>query len=194
MILENKKIGLGVTGSFCTLAKALAATEVLQQEGAELYPIFSENVQRMDTKFGTAEHWRTAFEALCGRPIIADIVAAEPIGPSNLLDVMVIAPCTGNSLAKLAAGITDGPVLMAAKAHMRNDKPLVLAVASNDGLSRSAMNMAAMLREKNVYIVPFGQDDPVKKPFSLVAKMPLLLDTIACALEGRQLQPILTVL
>lgn len=191
MDLKDKHIGLAVTGSFCTLAKVYKEAVRLKEAGAELYPVFSEKVQLTDTRFGTAEHWREQFEALCGRPIITNIVEAEPIGPQNKLDTMVIAPCTGNTLAKLVYGITDGPVLMAAKAHMRNNKPLVLAIATNDGLSRNAKNIAAMLEEKNVFVVPFGQDDPVKKPFSIVAEMPLLLDTITCALEARQLQPIL---
>ena len=191
MALKDKHIGLAVTGSFCTLAKVFKEAERLKEAGAELYPVFSEKVQMTDTRFGTAEYWQEAFQTLCGRPIVKTIVEAEPIGPQNKLDIMVIAPCTGNTLAKLAYGITDGPVLMAAKAHMRNNKPLVLAIATNDGLSRNAKNIAAMLEEKNVFVVPFGQDDPVKKPFSIVAEMPLLLDTITCALKAQQLQPIL---
>lgn len=191
MNLEGKHIGIALTGSFCTLAEVLKQVRTLREAGAELYPIFSENVQRLDTKFAPASYWREAFGEVCQHDIITSIVQAEPIGPKNNLDIMVIAPCTGNTLAKLAAGITDGPVLMAAKAHLRNNKPLVLAVATNDGLSRSLKNIAAMLAEKNCYLVPFAQDDPVKKPFSLVAKMPLLLDTISQALEGRQIQPIL---
>ena len=191
MDLKNKQIGLAVTGSFCTLAKVYQEACRLKEAGAELYPIFSEKVQTTDTRFGTAKSWREQFETLCNRPIITNVVDAEPIGPQNKLDIMVIAPCTGNTLSKLAYGITDGPVLMAAKAHMRNNKPLVLAIATNDGLSRNAKNIAAMLEEKNVFIVPFGQDDPVKKPFSIVAEMPLLADTITCALQGQQLQPIL---
>ena len=191
MELQGKKIGLAVTGSFCTLAKVVEEAKRLKEQGAELYPVFSEKVQTVDSRFGTAKHWRETFQNLCGREIITNIVEAEPIGPQNMLDIMVIAPCTGNTLAKLAYGLTDGAVPMAAKAHMRNNKPLVLAIATNDGLSRNAKNIAAMLEEKNVFVVPFSQDDPVKKPFSIVAEMSLLLDTIVCALAGKQLQPIL---
>lgn len=191
MNLEGKRIGLALTGSFCTLAQVLEEAKALRAAGAELYPIFSENVQILDTKFGPASYWREAFGTVCEHEMITDIVQAEPIGPKSYLDLMLIAPCTGNTLAKLTQGITDSAVLMATKAHLRNDKPVVLAVATNDGLSRNLKNIAAMLAEKNIYLVPFGQDDPIKKPFSLVAKMPLIIDTVSNALEGRQLQPIL---
>lgn len=191
MNLEGKRIGLALTGSFCTLAQVLEEAKTLRRVGAELYPIFSENVQKLDTKFGSASYWREAFGTVCEHEMITDIVQAEPIGPKSYLDLMLIAPCTGNTLAKLTQGITDSAVLMATKAHLRNDKPVVLAIATNDGLSRNLKNIATMLAEKNIYLVPFGQDDPIKKPFSLVAKMPLIIDTVSNALEGRQLQPIL---
>lgn len=191
MDLRGKHIGFAVTGSFCTLGKALVQVERLVNAGALVYPIFSENVQLMDTKFGPAQYWRENFTRICGREIISSIVQAEPIGPTNYLDLLVIAPCTGNTLGKLVNGITDGPVLMATKAHLRNNKPVVVAVATNDGLSKNGKNIGAMLNEHNMYMVPFGQDDPIKKPFSVNANMDLLLETIEFALENKQLQPIL---
>lgn len=191
MDLSGKKIGFAVTGSFCTLGIALAEAKKLVEAGAEVYPIFSENVQSMDTKFGLAKDWQEQFTQVCQREIIRTIVEAEPIGPKGYLDCLVIAPCTGNTMGKLVGGITDGPVLMATKAHLRNNKPVVVAVATNDGLSKNGKNIGALLNEHNIYMVPFGQDDPLKKPFSVIANMTLLAETIVCALAGKQLQPIL---
>lgn len=191
MTLKGKKVGFAVTGSFCTLSRALDAARMLKEAGADLYPIFSEAVQTLDTKFGLAEEWETEFRELCGRDIIKTIVQAEPIGPGNFLDCMAVVPCSGNTLSKMAHGITDGPVPMAVKAHLRNGNPVVLAVSTNDGLSKSLSNIATMLNSKNIFLVPFAQDDPVKKPFSLVADIAQTRDTVEMALEGKQIQPIL---
>lgn len=191
MTLEGKNIGFAVTGSFCTLERVLVQVEALVEMGANVYPIFSENVQKFDTKFGLASYWDEKFTQICGRDIIKTIVQAEPIGPKSYLDCLVIAPCTGNTLGKLANGITDGPVLMASKAHLRNNKPVVVALATNDGLSKNGKNIGALLNEQNFYMVPFTQDDPIHKPFSLIANMEKIPQTIISALDGKQLQPIL---
>lgn len=191
MNLKGKKIGFAVTGSFCTLTQALAAAEMLKEEGADLYPVFSEAVQTMDTKFGQAAYWEQAFKDVCGRKIIKTVVDAEPIGPGNFLDCMAVVPCSGNTLSKLAGGITDSPVLMAVKAHLRNGRPTVLAISTNDGLSKNLQNIAGLLNSKNIYLVPFEQDDPVKKPYSLVARMEMTKETVELALEGAQIQPII---
>lgn len=191
MDIKGKKIGFAVTGSFCTLNRALNAAQSLKKAGAELYPIFSDSVWQMNTKFGLAAEWEQRFSSLCGREIIKTIVEAEPIGPGNFLDIMAVVPCSGNTLSKMAHGITDGPVLMAVKAHLRNQKPVVLAVSTNDGLGRSMQNIATLMGSKNIYMVPFSQDDPAKKPYSLVADMEATKATVESALDGIQIQPIL---
>jgi len=191
MDIKGKKIGFAVTGSFCTLNRALNAAQSLKKAGAELYPIFSDSVWQMNTKFGLAAEWEQRFSSLCGREVIKTIVEAEPIGPGNFLDIMAVVPCSGNTLSKMAHGITDGPVLMAVKAHLRNQKPVVLAVSTNDGLGRSMQNIATLMGSKNIYMVPFSQDDPVKKPYSLVADMEATKATVESALDGIQIQPIL---
>ena len=191
MDIKGKKIGFAVTGSFCTLNRALNAAQSLKKAGAELYPIFSDSVWQMNTKFGLAAEWEQRFSSLCGREVIKTIVEAEPIGPGNFLDIMAVVPCSGNTLSKMAHGITDGPVLMAVKAHLRNQKPVVLAVSTNDGLGRSMQNIATLMGSKNIYMVPFSQDDPVKKPYYLVADMEATKATVESALDGIQIQPIL---
>ena len=191
MLLQDKKIGFALTGSFCTFAKVMPELEKLISEGADIMPVISEAVDKYDTRFGKADEWKSRIEGITGKKIIKTIVDAEPIGPKSLLDILIIAPCTGNTLGKIANGITDTPVTMAAKAHLRNGKPLVLAISTNDGLSANAKNLGLMLNAKNVYFVPFGQDDPVKKCNSLTANNELILPTILEALKGRQLQPIL---
>ena len=191
MDIKGNKIGFAVTGSFCTLNRALNAAQSLKKAGAELYPIFSDSVWQMNTKFGLAAEWEQRFSSLCGREVIKTIVEAEPIGPGNFLDIMAVVPCSGNTLSKMAHGITDGPVLMAVKAHLRNQKPVVLAVSTNDGLGRSMQNIATLMGSKNIYMVPFSQDDPVKKPYSLVADMEATKATVESALDGIQIQPIL---
>lgn len=184
------KLGFAFCGSFCNHGELLKIYESLS-ERHELIPILSENAARQDTRFGTAEAFVERVESLAGRRAVKTIVEAEPLGPSNAMDVLVIAPCTGNTLAKLAAGITDGPVTMAVKSHLRNGKPVVIAPATNDGLAASATNIAALLNRRHYYFVPFGQDDPAKKPTSLIADFSQLEKTAEAALEGRQIQPIL---
>lgn len=191
MLLEGIKVGFALTGSFCTLEKILPEMEKMVSEGAEVYPIVSEAVDRLDTKFGRAEDWKSRIRAITGKSIIASIVDAEPIGPKSYLDILVIAPCTGNTLAKIANGITDTPVTMACKAHLRNCKPVVVSISTNDGLGANAKNLGLILNTKNMYLVPFGQDNPTGKPNSLVANTELLVPVVVQALKGRQIQPVL---
>lgn len=191
MKLKGKKIGLAVTGSHCTFDTVLPQVEKLKNEGADIYTIFSGSVLLTDTRFGKSAYWYEEFLKISENPIITSIADAEPIGPENYLDCVVIAPCTGNTLAKLANGITDTPVLMAAKAQLRNLKPVVIAISTNDALSNGAKNLGMLLNAKNIYFVPFKQDNPYEKPNSLVANMEKMIETIIAALEGRQLQPIL---
>ena len=188
--MEKKRLGVALCGSYCTYEKLFAALPALA-ENYELVPILSDTAAETDSRFGTAaEHIRRLME-LSGRRVITTVAEAEPLGPKEPLDALLIAPCTGNTLAKLAHGITDSAVTMAAKAHLRNGRPVVIAFSTNDGLSGSAENIGRLLNRKNVYFVPFGQDDPVKKPRSLQADFTLLGQTVEAALEGRQLQPIL---
>ena len=183
-------IGFALCGSFCTYSKVFPVMELLAREHA-LIPIFSEASFAIDSRFGTAaEHFETV-QKICGREPIHTIAGAEPIGPKKMLDVLVIAPCTGNTLAKLAHSIADTPVTMAAKSHLRNGRPVVVAVSTNDALAASAKNLGLLLDKKNVYFVPFRQDDPERKPASLVADFTLVPKTIQAALEGRQLQPLI---
>lgn len=187
---EKKRLGLALCGSYCTYEQLFAAAEALAEDYS-LVPIMSETAASTDSRFGRAAEHIRRLEELCGRPVIRSIREAEPLGPKEPLDALLIAPCTGNTLAKLSLGITDSAVLMAAKAHLRNGRPLVLAFSTNDGLSGSAENIGRLLNRKSVYFVPFGQDDPEKKPRSLQADFRLLGETVEAALSGRQLQPIL---
>ena len=189
--MKHIRVGFAICGSFCTHSKALAALEHLTQVYDTVIPILSDASRSTDTRFGTAADLMERVASLTGRGIISSIREAEPIGPKALLDVLVIAPCTGNTAAKLAAGITDGAVTMAAKAHLRNGRPVVLALASNDGLSGGAKNIGELLNRKNYFFVPFGQDDPVQKPCSLVADFTQIIPTIEAALRGEQIQPVL---
>lgn len=183
-------VGFALTGSFCTYSKVFPILELLSRD-YDLTPIFSQAACTTDSRFGTAqEHLREAAE-LCGTSPIHTISQAEPIGPKKLFDILVIAPCTGNTLAKLAHSIADGPVTMAAKSHLRNGRPVLLAVSTNDGLAGAAENIGKLLARKYFYFVPFGQDDPTGKPTSLVADFSKLPQAMAAALEERQLQPIL---
>lgn len=184
------RAGFAVTGSFCTFEKAFAQIPVLLEAGYELVPIMSQTSYTTDTRFGTAQSFIDRLEEQTGKKVIHTIRDAEPIGPKAMLDILIIAPCTGNTLGKLAGGITDTPVTMAAKAHLRNGRPIVIAVASNDALSASARNIGQLMNAKNIYFVPMRQDDFVKKPTSMVADMSLILPTVQAALEGRQLQPV----
>lgn len=190
MTLEGKTIGVALTGSFCTYSKAFPQIEVLVKEGAAVQTIFSNASQTIDSRFGSSEEFKKRAEELTGRTPIYTIPEAEPIGPKAYLDILVILPCTGNTMAKLASGITDGPVLMAAKAHLRNEKPLVLSIATNDALSMNLKNIGLLMNTKHIYFVPFGQDDPVKKPNSMIAHTDRLIKTVELALEGKQIQPV----
>lgn len=191
MKLAGIKIGFCVTGSFCTLHKVLPEMERMTNEGALVYPIFSYSVANTDTRFTTANEFRKAVEEITCNNVIDTIVDAEPIGPQHLLDVVVIAPCTGNTLAKLANGITDTPVLMAVKAHLRNQKPVIIAISTNDGLGNNGRNLAALMNIKNIYIVPYYQDGPHVKANSLMADMSKIIDTVGLALDKKQIQPVI---
>ncbi|MCI5856678.1 MAG: dipicolinate synthase subunit B [Agathobacter sp.] len=191
MDFSNYNIGYGITGSFCTFSKARKAVEHLKELGANVVPIFSFNTQNCDTRFGSAKEFVDGICAITENEGIKTITQAEPIGPNNLLDIMVIAPCTGNTAAKLWNGIVDTPVLMAAKAHMRGGKPLVIAISTNDALGTNFKNIGALMNMKNVYFVPFEQDNHKSKPNSVVADLALLPDTIEAAMKGKQIQPVL---
>lgn len=191
MDFSKYNIGFGITGSFCTFAKARKEVEHLCDMGANVIPVFSFQAQKCDTRFGSAKEYVEGICEITGNEGIKTIPAAEPIGPNNFLDIMVIAPCTGNTAAKLCNGIIDTPVLMAAKAHMRNGKPLVIAISTNDALGANFKNIGMLMNMKQIYFVPFGQDNHKSKPNSLVAKMELLPDTIEYALERKQIQPVL---
>jgi dipicolinate synthase subunit B len=191
MDFSNYNIGYGITGSFCTFAKARKAVEHLKELGANVVPIFSFHAQTCDTRFGSAKEFVDGICAITENEGIRTITQAEPIGPNNLLDVMVIAPCTGNTAAKLWNGIVDTPVLMAAKAHMRGGKPLVIAISTNDALGTNFKNIGALMNMKNIYFVPFAQDNYKSKPNSVVADLALLPDTIELAMKGKQIQPVL---
>ena len=191
MNLEQLRVGFAFCGSFCTMDRALAALEDAAGRYGQLVPIVSRQVADTDTRFGAAHDFMREMERICGRRVIASVEQAEPIGPQKLLDVLVVCPCTGSTLARLAHGIADGPVTMAAKAHLRNGRPVVLAIASNDALGAGAANIAALLARKHVYFVPFGQDDCRGKPTSLVADYALIPPTVEAALVGEQLQPLL---
>jgi len=189
---EKKRIGLAMCGSYCTYAEVFYHAEKLAEK-YDIVPIMSDTAAETDSRFGTASEHIRRLMALSGRKVISSITEAEPLGPAMPLDALIIAPCTGNTLAKLAHGITDSAVTMAAKAHLRNNRPLIIAFSTNDGLSGSAENIGKLLNRKNVYFVPFRQDDPEKKPRSLQAAFPLMEDAIEAALKGEQLQPILAV-
>ena len=191
MELAGKRIGFAVTGSFCTFAQILPQVKALADAGAEVTPILSYNASRLDTRFFKAEDFKRMLKEITGQDIIDDLTRTEPIGPKKLLDLVIIAPCTGNTLAKLALGITDTPVLLAAKAHLRNASPVLIAVSTNDALAANAKNLGLLLNTRNLYFVPYRQDDSVKKRASIVADMTLIPEAAALALEGRQMQPVM---
>ncbi|MGE5473328.1 MAG: dipicolinate synthase subunit B [Ignavibacteriales bacterium] len=191
MRLLNIKIGFALTGSFCTFSKIIPEIQKLVDEGAEVFPIMSEASYNIDTRFGKAEDFINKIEDITGKKIISTITEAEPIGPESLLDVIVVAPCTGNTLAKLANAITDTTVLMAVKAHLRNNKPVVIGISTNDGLGANAKNLGILLNAKNIFFMPFNQDNPLTKQNSIVARMELIVETIIEALKGKQIQPVL---
>ncbi len=183
-------IGYAFCGSFCTLRASLSAMQTLVAAGEEIRPIISYNVKNTDTRFYRAEDFYRALTEAAGRPIIDTITEAEPLGPREPLELLIIAPCTGNTLAKLAHGITDTPVTMAAKAHLRAERPLLIAAATNDALSANLESIARLSMRKGVYFVPLRQDDPEKKPFSLVADFERIPEALAAARKGRQLRPL----
>ncbi|MBO5938105.1 MAG: dipicolinate synthase subunit B [Clostridia bacterium] len=183
-------IGFAMCGSYCTHALALQQLISLRERGLEIQPMMSENVYATDTQFGSAEELRRKVREICDREIIHTVVGAEPLGPRTPLDALLLCPCTGNTLAKMALGITDTAVTMAAKAHLRSDRPLVICLASNDALSANLKNIGLLLSRKCVYFVPMRQDDPEKKPHSLVADFSLLIPTLDSAMQGKQYQKI----
>lgn len=183
-------IGFALTGSFCTFHSVFPLLETLSQK-YQTIPIVSQAVAHTDSRFGTAQAFLSTIEALCGQPPLDSVSQVEPIGPKKLLDALVIAPCTGNTLAKLAHSIADGPVTMAAKSHLRNGRPIILAVSSNDALAGGGENIGRLLNRKHFYFVPFRQDAPFTKPTSLVADFSLLPQTLEQALRGQQIQPLL---
>ena len=191
MKLNDKRIGVALSGSFCTYDKVFKELQKLVDEGAKVQTIFSDASQTIDSRFGKAEEFVQKAERLTGIRPMRTIAEAEPIGPKELLDLLIILPCTGNTIAKLANGITDTPVLMAAKAHLRNEKPLLLSVSTNDALGMNMKNIGLLLNAKHIYFVPFGQDNPQKKPNSMIAHTELLLDAAKGALEGKQYQPVI---
>ena len=191
MELKGKKIGVAICGYFCTFDKVFGEIELLAKDGAKIYPIFSDAAKSIESRFGKPEEFLKRAEEISGHKPIMKIAEAEPIGPGGYLDILAIIPCTGNTAAKLANGITDTPVLMAAKAHLRNNKQLVIFISTNDGLGMNMKNIGLLLNTKNIYFVPFGQDDAQKKPNSLVAHCGKIRPALEMALEGKQLQPLL---
>jgi len=189
--LKGKKIGFAMCGSFCTFSKAFEQLEKLLETGADVTAIMSFNAAYIDTRFGKSQEHIERLEKLTGKKVLRSIAETEPVGPKKMFDALVIAPCTGNTLAKLATGIIDTPVTMAAKSHLRNGSPLVIALSTNDGLAGSAKNIGALLNYRYVYFVPFSQDDAEAKPRSLSANFSLISETISAALEQKQLQPVI---
>ncbi len=183
------KLGFALCGSFCTFSRAIAMMEALRED-YDIYPILSQNAASLDTKFGKAAEHLQRIEEICGRKAILTIPEAEPLGPKKILDILLVAPCTGNTIAKLANGITDTTVTMAVKSHLRTERPVVLCVATNDALRANATNLGTLLNRKHYYFVPFGQDDPVRKPSSLVANFEKIPQTLISALQQQQIQPL----
>jgi dipicolinate synthase subunit B len=189
--MSNIKVGYCLTGSYCTFKKAVEVIRELKNRDFEVFPIMSENAYKTDTRFGKSKDFIDEIESICGKKILSEINTVEPIGPQKYIDVLIIAPCTGNTLSKMANGITDTAVTMAAKASLRNAIPVVIALSTNDGLSQSAKNLGILLTTKNIYFVPLSQDDPINKPTSLVANFEKVIDTAMQAIEGKQIQPLL---
>ncbi len=191
MDLKDKKIGFTLTGSFCTFQKVIPKMKEIKKLGAEIIPIMSFNSYNLDTKFGKAKDFIEEIENITGKEIIHTIQGAEPIGPKKMTDIMIIAPCSGNTMAKLACDIIDTPATMAAKSHLRNNRPLVIAPSTNNGLSGNAENIGKLLNRKNYYFVPFRQDNPITKPRSIVFDAEYIIKSIEYALDGEQISPIL---
>lgn len=190
--LTNIKLGIGITGSFCTFKKIFEELESLNHKGYDLTTVFSYNAYTQSTRFGSASHFITEAEHITKKDIICTITQAERVGPAKMFDIFMIAPCTGNTLAKLASSITDTPVLMAAKSHLRNNRPVVIFLSTNDALAANLSNIGTLLNRKNIYFVPFSQDNPDEKPNSMISDFSLIEDTIIAALDGRQLSPVIS--
>lgn len=191
MSLNGKHVGVALTGSFCTYEKVFIELQKLADEGAIIQTIFSDAAGTIDSRFGLAKDFVKKAEEITGNRPMMTISEAEPIGPKSILDILVLFPCTGNTIAKLANGITDTPALMAAKAHLRNNKPLLISISTNDALGMNMKNIGLLLNAKNIYFIPFGQDNPKTKPNSMIAYTELLIPSLEAALEGRQYQPII---
>lgn len=191
MKLSGCNVGFGITGSFCTFDKIKTQIKVLKDEGANVIPVYSFNAYNLDNRFTEAAKFVDEIKNITDSYDIHTIQAAEPVGPKKLFDIMIIAPCTGNTAAKLCNGIVDTPVLMAAKAHMRNNRPLVISISTNDALGINFKSIGSLMVMKNIFFVPFGQDDYMTKPNSMVADVSLIRETLEEALEGRQLQPVI---
>lgn len=189
--MSKIKAGYAFCGSFCTIRDSIRQMKVLADKNFELFPICSEIMASTDTRFGKADDIKNEIKAITGKEIILNIKDAEPIGPKKLFDVLIVCPCTGNTLAKLANGITDSSVTMAVKAHLRNMRPVVLAIATNDALGASAKNIGALLNYRDIYFVPFAQDDPINKEKSLISDFTLLEETVLSALESKQIRPVI---
>ena len=192
MKLKDIKIGLGITGSFCNFKYIQEVIYSLQNEGADVFPIVSENVNKLDTRFYKRDDFISMLEDTTNHKVISSIVEAEPIGPKDMFDIILICPCSGNTLAKIVNGITDTTVVMSVKSHIRNNKPVVIAISTNDGLGVTLQNIGRVINTKNFYFVPFRQDDTLKKPKSLVLDYNYVVDTVEEALNGKQIQPILS--
>ena len=191
MSLNGKRIGFGLTGSHCTYDAVFPEIEKLVNAGAEVVPVVTATVKNTTTRFGKGEDWVTRIEELTGHKVIDSIVAAEPLGPKIPVDCMVVAPITGASMSKFANALSDSPVLMAAKATLRNQKPVVLGISTNDALGLNGVNIMRLMSTKNIYFIPYGQDDPFKKPNSMVARMSMLVETVEEAILGKQIQPVI---
>ena len=188
---SNLQLGIAITGSFCTFSSCFVQLKKLKEAGATLYPIISDHAATINSRFGKADEQLKQIAEICEKPPVQTIEGAEPFGPKIHLDAMIILPCTGNTIGKLAHAITDTPVLMAAKAHLRNQRPLILFLSSNDALGLNMQNIGVLMNSKNIYFVPFGQDDYNKKPNSMISHLDLIEDTIVAALHGQQLQPVI---
>ncbi len=190
--MEKKlRVAFAVTGSFCTFERAVEQMKYFKEKNFELLPVMSFNAYSLDTRFGRAEEFRRRIEKICQRKIIADIVSAEPVGPKNLADVILVLPCTGTTISKLKNGIYDTPVTLAVKSHLRNEKPVVIGISTNDALSNTAKNIGELLNYSHYYFIPFGQDNSSKKPRSIVCDFEKAYETVIASLEGRQIQPML---
>ena len=189
--LTGVRIGVVLTGSHCTIPEVLPQVKRMKEQGAEIFPIFSYTVDQFDNRFYQVNDLKEMIKDITDKPIVNTIAGAEPIGPQQLLDIVVVMPATGNTIAKLANGIVDTPALMAVKAHLRNQRPVVIGISTNDALSINAKNIGLLLNMKNIYFVPFRQDSPLTKANSAVAAMEYVTDTIICALQGKQIQPVL---